>query len=213
MELNKEQIEWLDKCTGKSPGDDYETWVLNPETGLVDVKGSFNCSKQNLKDFKGVRFGGITKHFDCRWNSLTTLEGAPQKVGWGFNCSKNSLTSLEGGPQKVGWSFYCGNNSLTTLEGGPQKVGMGFFCDDNSLTTLEGGPQKLGAGFHCGGNPVPAKLLKCIWGIMYDKEVPYLIALGIYKKEVKGSIDSRLLTECIPEETIKGASLLTRSLS
>ena len=46
---------------------------------------------------------------------------------------------------------------------------------------------------------------------MKDKEVPYLIALGIYRKEV-GDIDPRL-TECIPEETIKGASLLARSLS
>jgi hypothetical protein len=143
--LTREQIEWLDKCTDG-------TWSLNPETGLVDVDGDFNCSEQKLKNFKGVRFGVVTGSFLCRDNSLTTLEGAPKKVGEDFGCSDNSLTSLKGAPQKVGGDFNCSYNSLTSLEGAPQKVGGGFFCNYNSLTSLEGAPQKVGWNFSCSSN-------------------------------------------------------------
>jgi hypothetical protein len=37
--LTPEQIEWLDKCT-------RGMWIRNPETGLVDIDGDFNCSEQ-----------------------------------------------------------------------------------------------------------------------------------------------------------------------
>ena len=184
MKLNEEQIEWLNKCT-------KGTWSLNSETGLVDVNGEFNCREQKLKDFKGVRFGVITE---------------------GFNCYNNSLTTLEGAPQEVGGNFFCNRNSLTTLEGAPQKVGGHFACDNNSLTKLEGAPQEVGECFLSGGNPIPHNILIGIWSIMKNKKVPYIIALGIYKKEVKEAIDPRL-TEGISEETLKGASLLGRILS
>jgi hypothetical protein len=99
MELTPEQIKWLDKCTkGK--------WTLNKKTGLVDVRGDFICSGQGLTDFKGVRFGAVTKIFNCHRNSLTSLEGAPQKAGLAFDCSDNQLTSLEGAPQEVGRDLY-----------------------------------------------------------------------------------------------------------
>ena len=61
-----------------------------------------------------------------------------------FFCSNNSLTSLEGAPRKVGGGFYCSNNSLTSLEGSPKKVGGNFFCHDNKLTSLEGLPKEIG---------------------------------------------------------------------
>ena len=61
-----------------------------------------------------------------------------------FYCTNNSLTSLEGAPEKVGGSFYCYNNSLTSLEGAPKKVGRDFYCDHNSLTSLEGLPKEIG---------------------------------------------------------------------
>ena len=152
MKLSKKQIEqvnWLSKCTRGRPGL-RGTWTINQETGLVDVEGNFACSDQGLEGFKGVRFGAITGNFNCSNNSLTTLEGAPQKVGGDFDCSYN---------------------------------------------------------------PVSESTLESIWSIMRDKKVPYLIALGIYGKEVKGAIDSSLLAEDISEETIKGASLLARNLS
>ncbi len=128
QKLTQKQIKWLDKCTsweGK--------WTLNPQTGLVDVKGDFNCSEQRLTSLQGVRFGVVTGIFYCCDNSLTSLEGAPQRVGEGFYCYNNSLTSLEGAPQRVGKDFYCHNNSLTSLEGAPQRVGGDFYCWDNPV--------------------------------------------------------------------------------
>ena len=60
-------------------------------------------------------------HFYCHNNKLTTLQGAPQKVGGYFSCSNNQLTSLEGAPQKVGEDFSCSkNNDLLSLFGLPQ---------------------------------------------------------------------------------------------
>ena len=65
--LSKEQVSWLDNCTDG-------TWQLNPQTGEVDVDGDFNCSGQDLIDFKGVRFGEVVGGFNCSHNQLTTLE-------------------------------------------------------------------------------------------------------------------------------------------
>ena len=74
--LTPEQVEWLNECT-------KGTWQLNPETGLVDVDGDFDCSEQDLSDFKGVRFGGVKGDFNCsnNRNHLTSLVGAPLEVG------------------------------------------------------------------------------------------------------------------------------------
>ena len=143
-ELSQEQIEWLDEFA-------MGRWTLNPQTGLVDVRGSFDCSLQNLADFKGVRFGEVTVSFDCSHTSLTSLEGAPQKVGDGFYCNGNQLTTLEGSPQIVVGDFSCAGNRLTTLKGSPQSVGC-FYCSDNQLTTLEGAPQTIRGDFSCAGN-------------------------------------------------------------
>ena len=145
LTLTPEQINWLDECTGG-------TWELNSQTGLVDVDGNFICSEQNLGGFKGVRFGKVTGDFRCDDNSLTSLEGAPQKVGGEFYCRYNSLVSLEGAPQEVGGGFSCIGNSLTSLEGSPQKVGGYFICNNNSLTSLEGSPQEVRGDFSCNNN-------------------------------------------------------------
>ena len=166
QELTQEQKDWLDKCTDGN-------WSVNLQTGLVDVDGSFDCPKQGLRDFKGVRFGKVGLSFDCGTNWLTSLKGAPQSVGGSFFCSENVLTSLEeapqsvegtfscsynplvslkGAPQSVGGSFYCDNNNLTSLEGAPRSVGGSFFCSYNSLTSLKGAPQSVGNNFYCSDN-------------------------------------------------------------
>jgi hypothetical protein len=144
-ELTPEQIEWLDKCTDG-------TWKINPQTGLVDVDGDFNCSEQDLTDFKGIRFGVVSGYFYCSNNQLISLEGAPQKVGEDFYCRYNQLTSLVGAPQEVGANFNCEDNQLISLEGAPQRVGHDFYCSDNQLTSLEGAPQRVGRGFSCNNN-------------------------------------------------------------
>ena len=144
-ELTPEQIEWLDKCT-------RGRWKINTSTGLVDVDGNFDCSSQDLEDFKGVKFGKVESYFYCDSNQLTTLEGAPKKVGGGFVCNNNQLTTLKGSPRSVSWVFYCHGNQLTTLKGAPLTVGGDFLCDNNQLTSLEGAPRTVGGIFFCGNN-------------------------------------------------------------
>jgi hypothetical protein len=156
MKLTQEQIYWLNECT-------EGTWTLNEKTGLVDVDGDFISEgefrpwypipeEEGLKNLKGVRFGTVTGAFNCRYNQLTSLEGAPQEVGFGFTCSHNQLTSLEGAPQKVGGYFNCENNKLVSLVGAPQKVGQSFCCSVNKLTSLVGAPQEVGGYFNCPKN-------------------------------------------------------------
>jgi len=105
------------------------TWSVNPATGLVDVQGSFDCSKWRLKSLYGIRFGTVTRNFYCAGNKLTTLEGAPQTVGGDFWCNDNKLTTLAGAPQTVEGNFDCSYNGLTSLEGAPQTVGGDFWSD------------------------------------------------------------------------------------
>ena len=145
--LTQEQKDWLDEFA-------KVTWIFNPQTGLVDVVGSFDCSEQGLRlrDFKGVRFGHVEGYFNCGNNSLTSLEGAPQSVDGDFYCFDNQLTSLKGAPQSVGGNFDCGDNQLTSLEGAPQSVGGDFSCSNNFLVSLEGAPQSVGRDFVCNYN-------------------------------------------------------------
>ena len=163
VELTPEQIEWLDKCT-------RGTWQLNPHTGLVDVDVNFSCNDQGLSDFKGVRFGKVVGGFYCSNNQLTTLEGAPQEVGWSFDCGNNQLSSLGGAPREVGGDFRCEYNQLTTLEGSPQRVGEDFLCMNNALTSLEGAPQRVGGVFHCDANPIDIRTLENIFRLMKSGE-------------------------------------------
>ncbi len=116
--MTTEQKSWLDNYT-------YGTWTINAE-GLVDVNGGFCCGSQHLSDFKGVRFGKVSGYFDCSWNKLTSLEGAPLEVEGSFACSGNGLTSLKGAPEEVKEHFECENNPLQTLVGAPQKIGGHF---------------------------------------------------------------------------------------
>ena len=182
-ELSQEQKEWLDKCTrGK--------WTLNPQTGLVDVNGSFYCNNQNLTDFKGVRFGVVTWIFVCSDNELTSLGGAPQEVGVDFNCSYNNLTSLKDAPQEVGRDFHCYANELTSLKDAPQKVVGSFWCYNNELTSLEDAPQEVGRDFSCGNNKLTSLEGAPSWvgGSFYcsDNPVSESVLRSLYKKMKSG---------------------------
>jgi len=67
-------------------------WIRNPETGLVDIDGTFACTRQNLTDFKGVEFGEVTGDFWCQENQLTSLEGVPKKIGGDLYCEGNQVS-------------------------------------------------------------------------------------------------------------------------
>jgi len=45
-------------------------WKFNKKTRLIDVNGSFICSNQELKNFRGVKFGIVTGDFRCQYTFL-----------------------------------------------------------------------------------------------------------------------------------------------
>jgi len=100
MQLTKEQIKFLNEVV-------KGTWTLNS----VDVEGNVIMIVMNLVKIP-VKFGKVTRNFNCSNNLLTSLEFSPSKVGGSFDCSYNNLTSLEGCPDYVGGYFYCYNNPL-----------------------------------------------------------------------------------------------------
>ena len=198
MKLNKEQIDFLNDCTNADG-----SWTLNEKTGLVDIDGSFNCDSKKLKDFKGVKFGVVGGDFNCSYNSLTSLVGAPKEVGGCFLCYDNKLTSLEGAPQVVRGSFLCNRNKLTSLEGAPQEVGGYFYCSYNKL-------------------PIPKSILDLILKTMKDKGVNYQIALLLNKESIKEKINKHReqieklesafteLDKHLSKDAQKGISMLDR---
>ena len=123
----------------------YE-WV----DGKLNVEGNVSFPNRKLGRLP-FDFGIVTGSFNCAGNRLTSLEGAPEKVGGEFSCKKNSLSSLKGGPKEVGEGYDCGNNKLTSLEGAPREVKR-FYCDNNKLTSLEGAPREVKFDFRCSGN-------------------------------------------------------------
>ena len=97
---------------------------------VINSKKSIFISDTDLINGKlPFKFGRVDGYFDCSdCSSLTSLEGAPQEVGWSFSCTKcTSLTSLVGAPQKVAGDFDCSMcTSLTSLEDAPKKIGGRF---------------------------------------------------------------------------------------
>jgi hypothetical protein len=140
--LTEEQERFIKRFTRGS-------WSVNPQTGLVDVQGSFDWNDSTRTSLPDIRFGRVTGYFQICDHLVTTLAGAPQTVGEDFYCMTNQLTSLAGAPQTVEGSFWCDNNQLTSLAGAPQTVGGNFYCDRNHLTSLKGAPQKIEKDFHC----------------------------------------------------------------
>lgn len=112
--------------------------TLNQD-GSYDAPSGVDLSEMDLSELP-LKFGKVEGNFDCSYNKLTSLEGAPKEVGGDFDCGYNKLTSLKGGPKKVGKNFNCDDNKLTSLDGAPKEVGGNFNCTHNKLTEL---PEEL----------------------------------------------------------------------
>jgi len=125
LRLSLEQREFLDRSGG---GD----WSFNTSTGLVDVNGGFYCSCRGISNLRGIRFGSVRDSFDCSYNNLKSLEGAPHDVGGSFYCTGNSLESLAGAPETVGGSFLCDEFEIPPGEWNP----------DGWLKVIESGSDK-----------------------------------------------------------------------
>ena len=98
-----------------------------------------------------VPFGEVKGAFDCSYcSSLTSLEGAPQKVKYFVCHCCGSLLSLVGAPKEVKHDFkfaYCKN--LTSLEGAPEKVKGDFNCEYcRKLKSIEDLPKEIGGNLY-----------------------------------------------------------------
>ena len=117
--------------------------------------GDFDISELGLTtlpaSLKQLKIGG---RFDCGFNKLTSLVGAPTSVGGGFYCNHNNLDSLVGVPTSVGRDFLCNDNKLTSLVGAPTSVGGDFYCSKNNLDSLVGAPTSVGGDFFCRNSSV-----------------------------------------------------------
>lgn len=123
--FDRETIRWIMGCA--SPVDiTMSLRKITPDgtnSIVVDVAGDFDCSGQDLVDFKGVRFGRVGGTFRCGYNKLRSLAGAPREVGGSFYCGNNELSNLIGAPERVDGPLYFGNNRLVSLEGAPVRHG------------------------------------------------------------------------------------------
>ena len=142
--LSDDQIDFLDKYTRGS-------WVVNPETGLVDIRGDFKLKKYQSESFMGIKFGVVHGNFDFSRNNIKSLVGSPIHVEGSFSFELNQVESLEGAPRKVGETFDCSYNPLKPLEGSPEEV-ENFYCTHTHIGSLEGSPNKIRGDFNCSYN-------------------------------------------------------------
>jgi len=150
--LTPRQIEALDQGTKSSSlGAKDSTWSINPETGLVDVKGNFNGNKLNSiiassGNLIGIKFGKVEGDFYLGYSNLTSLEGCPLEVTGNFVAFNNKLQDLKGSPKKIGGRFDVSRNpNLKSLEGAPEEVDGDFSVEEcRNLDSLRGCPKKIG---------------------------------------------------------------------
>ena len=78
---------------------------------IVDCNTSLEVKNKNITSLTNeyFEFGVVNGNFNCLYcDFLTTLKGAPKKVGGDFYCYRcSSLTTLKGAPKEVGRDFYC----------------------------------------------------------------------------------------------------------
>jgi hypothetical protein len=126
---------------------DIKNYTIN-EDGSIDVGGNVSFHNKGLTELP-LKFRKVSGYFDCAYNKLTSLEGAPREVGGYFVCYDNKLKSLSGAPEKVVGGFNCHNNQLKSLEGFPREVGGHFSCSGNQLLSLEGISKYISGRINC----------------------------------------------------------------
>lgn len=141
----------------------------------VDVFTDVDLTKKSL-EFIPIKFSFVRGNFDCSHNNLSTLLGAPDKVGENFYCMNNNLTSLFASPNTVVGQFVCSHNKIENLDHFPQHIGKciclshnaldnlkGLFieCVDgdfdishNNITSLENAPKFVNGVFNCAKNKI-----------------------------------------------------------
>ena len=81
---------------------DYKWYDLRKLDGLYGtfvIKVDINISNLSLQELPNLSNVVCLGDFDCSYNQLLSLEGAPKKVLGTFKCSFNRAKSLIGGPK------------------------------------------------------------------------------------------------------------------
>ena len=123
----------------------------------VDVKGYFICVENYLSDLVGSP-KSVTATYDCSYNRLDSLKGAPTVIGGPtspigeFICRGNKLKDLKFAPTIVSRAFDCSYNDIKSLKGAPSILRYSFDCRNNQLASLEGGPTDVGISYLCAEN-------------------------------------------------------------
>lgn len=139
--ISKEQLDYIKNTCNKYAIRGVE---INND-GSLNVSRSVNLANLEtpIKELP-LNFNIVEGDFYCMGNSLTTLKGAPKKVGGDFLCQENELTNLEFSPTEVGGRYDCAENQITSLVGMPKEINGNFLCDNNRLESFIGGPTRVG---------------------------------------------------------------------
>jgi len=117
VDLNESEVIEVDHIDK----DNYEEYIGK----TIKVTGDVNLRNLGLTKIP-INFTEVDGNFYCHENKLSSLEGAPEKVGRDFDCYENKLTSLVGAPKEVGKNFVCWDNPLKSFEDKPEYIGGKF---------------------------------------------------------------------------------------
>lgn len=123
--------------------DDIKEWLEEHDiyaytiskTGEIDVGQNVDLSHKDINYFP-VKFRKIHGYFDCSWNNLKSLRGAPDEATV-FYCSSNpQLKSYEFMPAKIHIDFCCGGDAITSLadfDWSGIEIGETIFLDSKKI--------------------------------------------------------------------------------
>lgn len=110
------------------------------EDGTIFVRGGIELQNKGLTVLPDLSNVVVEGWFDCSYNNLTSLKGAPRKCKV-FNCRNNKLESIEYA-SKVDSLFYCQENNLTHLEPVPEDYAI-LMTDWGNFTMANPPPENL----------------------------------------------------------------------
>ena len=126
-----------------------------PDLSCVEVTGAFDCSYNYLSTLEGAPFR--MHSLICAFNyQLYSLQGAPRELPGNFAGHSTGLGTLEGGPETVHGSYIVSKAWLETLKGGPTFVGLDFDLRGNKLGSLDWFPRYVGETINVQDNPLPS---------------------------------------------------------
>lgn len=137
---------------------DLKSYILNlnhikNDDGSITILEDVIVSHKDLHSINiNIHIKEVKGNYDCTYNSLTDLIGAPDIVDGNFYAYSNNLTTLKGCPKKVGMTFSVSNNLLEDLIETPKEVGKDFFVYSNKLKNLLHSPEIIHGIYDCHDN-------------------------------------------------------------